>query len=122
MDFVAGWCSGAAAVLVLQPVDTVLTRLQAGGLVQPVATARVVETAAVPAAVSLWQAAGASALWRGAAPMIYSVPVQNSLLMGGYGVGQKYAEQFDPSQKNAAAFVGGCTGGIMQSFLMSPVS
>eukprot|EP00977_Amphora_coffeiformis_P027118 scaffold33831_cov69-Amphora_coffeaeformis.AAC.1 len=30
IDFVAGWCSGAAAVICLQPVDTVLTRWQAG--------------------------------------------------------------------------------------------
>lgn len=52
--------------------------------------------------------------------MIASVPVQNSLLMGGYGVGEKYAEQYN-YDTSTAVFVGGCTGGILQSFLMSPV-
>lgn len=57
--------------------------------------------------------------------MATAVPAQNALLMGGYGVGQKYAESYSSSQprssKYAPIFVGGCVGGFMQSFLMSPV-
>jgi solute carrier family 25 carnitine/acylcarnitine transporter 20/29 len=53
--------------------------------------------------------------------MISAVPVQNSLLMGGYGIGKQWAELEGSSNKYAPIFVGGCTGGVVQSFLMSPV-
>jgi hypothetical protein len=49
------------------------------------------------------------------------IPVQNALLMGGYGVGQRYSELYAPDQRLTAIFIGGCTGGVLQSFLMSPV-
>ena len=102
IDFVAGWCSGAASVIALQPVDTILTRTQAG--------------------VLAWNTNhGVQALWKGSSPMITAVPVQNALLMGGYGVGQKYAAQYAPNYKLTAVFIGGCTGGVLQSFLMAPV-
>eukprot|EP00522_Entomoneis_paludosa_P012384 CAMPEP_0172457714 /NCGR_PEP_ID=MMETSP1065-20121228/23753_1 /TAXON_ID=265537 /ORGANISM="Amphiprora paludosa, Strain CCMP125" /LENGTH=279 /DNA_ID=CAMNT_0013211601 /DNA_START=131 /DNA_END=967 /DNA_ORIENTATION=+ len=121
VDFVAGWCSGAAAVLALQPVDTVLTRWQAGLTVQT-------QGAGVGGAVfvrsmakSLTETSGFVALWRGSSPMIGAVPIQNALLMGGYGVGQKYSEAYAPNHRIAAIFIGGCTGGVLQSFLMSPV-
>lgn len=113
VDFVAGWCSGAAAVLACQPVDTLLTRWQAG-LVAPTATVRHATTAFA-------STAGVTALWRGASPMIGAVPLQNALLMGGYGVGQAYSERYAPEYRRTAVFCGGLTGGILQSFLMSPV-
>jgi solute carrier family 25 (mitochondrial carnitine/acylcarnitine transporter), member 20/29 len=74
--------------------------------------------------------------------MITAVPIQNALLMGGYGIGKKWAEQHNQQQQQQqlandtttaqttattttttllSVFVGGCTGGIIQSFLMSPV-
>jgi solute carrier family 25 (mitochondrial carnitine/acylcarnitine transporter), member 20/29 len=58
--------------------------------------------------------------------MIWSVPIQNALLMGGYGIGQKFYGDVeegtsDRNRQLMAIFVGGCTGGILQSFLMSPV-
>jgi len=126
VDFVAGWCSGAAAVLALQPVDTVLTRWQAG-LVAAATTNGPTASGGGTAflrnmARSLTESAGTTALWRGSSPMIGAVPIQNALLMGGYGVGQKYSETYDATNHRIAAiFVGGCTGGILQSFLMSPV-
>jgi solute carrier family 25 carnitine/acylcarnitine transporter 20/29 len=142
VDFLAGWCSGAAAVVACQPVDTVLTRMQAGVLVVASAgtsgtgaaagaapgsaaatattTAASVGTAAAHSR-TLLETAGIRALWRGASPMITAVPLQNALLMGGYGVGQKYAAEYAPQHKLAAVFIGGCTGGVLQSFLMSPV-
>lgn len=113
VDFVAGWCSGAVAVVVIQPVDTILTRLQAAPLTA--------QMSASNATLSLAQTQGFRSLWRGATPMMSAVPVQNSLLMGGYGVGQAYSEMYAPDHKFAAIFTGGLVGGILQSFVMSPV-
>jgi solute carrier family 25 carnitine/acylcarnitine transporter 20/29 len=59
--------------------------------------------------------------------------MQNALLMGGYGIGKQWASDNkdgndDDDQKAAitltllmSVFVGGCTGGLIQSFFMSPV-
>jgi solute carrier family 25 (mitochondrial carnitine/acylcarnitine transporter), member 20/29 len=113
IDLLAGWCSGAASVLTCQPVDTVLTRWQAGLLVQGSTVSSM--------ARSLTQTAGVSALWRGSSPMITAVPMQNALLMSGYGLGMRYSELYAPDRRFTAIFVGGCTGGVLQSFLMSPV-
>lgn len=110
VDFIAGWASGAASVIALQPVDTVLTRWQAG-LIQ---VDRVHWTVS---ARSLAQSFGVKALWRGSSPMVSAVPIQNAILMGGYGMGQTYAG----AERLSAIFIGGCTGGVLQSFLMSPV-
>jgi solute carrier family 25 (mitochondrial carnitine/acylcarnitine transporter), member 20/29 len=129
IDFVAGWCSGAVAVLAMQPVDTLLTRYQA-------TTASVVTNSSTVMHDSI--AIGKSlvsrrALWSGASPMIGAVPLQNALLMGGYGIGLQYAaaaaagsphtntNTTDAAHKYRAIFVGGCTGGVVQSFVMSPV-
>jgi solute carrier family 25 (mitochondrial carnitine/acylcarnitine transporter), member 20/29 len=155
VDFVAGWCSGAMAVVVCQPVDTILTRLQAGpkNLVLGGATATATAAAAASATTTtitttsatllqtqhLVSHHGVKALWRGSSAMITAVPIQNALLMGGYGIGKKWAEQHNQNQQQQqqqhaadttsstttttllSVFVGGCTGGIIQSFLMSPV-
>mmetsp|Transcript_5364 Transcript_5364/g.10940 ORF Transcript_5364/g.10940 Transcript_5364/m.10940 type:complete len:312 (+) Transcript_5364:74-1009(+) len=127
IDFVAGWCSGAAAVICLQPVDTVLTRWQAGLIATTTtgggATTATATTSHVVATTMrhLTQTAGLKALWRGASPMLTAVPAQNALLMGGYGVGQAYSVAHAPEYRRTAVFVGGCTGGVLQSFLMSPV-
>lgn len=57
--------------------------------------------------------------------MIGAVPFQNALLMTGYGVGKRWSESNNGSgdSKNVlmGVFVGGCTGGVLQSFVMSPV-
>lgn len=122
VDFVAGWCSGAAAVIALQPVDTILTRWQAGVLITATPTGQHIVAGEARA---LTTALGLKALWRGASPMITAVPFQNALLMGGYGVGQGWYEKGSPeatsSKRWKAIFIGGCAGGVLQSFLMSPV-
>lgn len=120
IDFIAGWASGAMAVMTCQPVDTVLTRLQAGeALVVGSASSNVrVQTR------GLVQNFGFASLWRGSSAMISAVPFQNALLMGGYGVGKQWAASHHESNQSAtlaSVFVGGCTGGVVQSFLMSPV-
>jgi solute carrier family 25 carnitine/acylcarnitine transporter 20/29 len=111
VDFVAGWCSGGAAVLTCQPIDTVLTRLQANIAVIGVSTAPL-------EARGLVSQAGVKSLWRGSSAMIGAVPFQNALLMSGYGMGKRFC-----SEENVliGAFWGGCAGGVLQSFLMSPV-
>ena len=120
IDFIAGWASGAMAVLTCQPVDTVLTRLQAGD-------ALVVGSASSNLRVQtrgLVQNFGITSLWRGSSAMISAVPFQNALLMGGYGIGKQWASTHHDNAQSAtlvSVFVGGCTGGVIQSFLMSPV-
>jgi solute carrier family 25 (mitochondrial carnitine/acylcarnitine transporter), member 20/29 len=87
---------------------------------------------------SLTQNFGYTALLRGSSPMIGAVPIQNALLMGGYGLGLQYSSSSrhgraaaandndssnnsNDSDKYMAIFVGGCSGGVLQSFIMSPV-
>ncbi|KAL3784294.1 hypothetical protein HJC23_004958 [Cyclotella cryptica] len=144
VDFAAGWISGGISVLVCQPVDTVLTRLQAtsalptsttnagfhtvstaaGGTKASSATVTLGPSAIVRGMISNF---GVTSLWRGSSAMIGAVPVQNALLMTGYGVGKRYSGYHDEDGKNGnhnvlvGVFVGGCTGGILQSFVMSPV-
>jgi solute carrier family 25 (mitochondrial carnitine/acylcarnitine transporter), member 20/29 len=129
VDFVAGWCSGAVSVVALQPLDTVLTRWQAQPVVPATGTAqlrgststKLTLEASVRIARSLASGAGFRSLWRGASPMIGAVPFQNALLMGGYGVGQAWLDDPNHPGRLAAIFAGGCAGGVLQSFLMSPV-
>lgn len=116
VDFIAGWASGAVSVLAIQPVDTVLTRFQANGRT---ASATLQETR------MLVHQNGIKALWRGSSAMITAVPMQNAMLMGGYGIGKQWADDASssPSSSNVytSVFIGGTVGGIAQSFLMSPV-
>jgi solute carrier family 25 (mitochondrial carnitine/acylcarnitine transporter), member 20/29 len=151
VDFIAGWASGAASVVLCQPLDTVLTRLQANSISNSSATRKVTAGVATAATTTcningmvsapaifrnMVSSFGVSSLWRGASPMISAVPFQNSLLMGGYGIGKQWAEQnnnsyaanSDTTNSNLyydsvllPVFVGGCTGGFIQSFLMSPI-
>ena len=68
---------------------------------------------------------GLTSLWRGSSPMIGAVPIQNALLMSGYGAGKRWSESSSSESRDNDAllgvFVGGCVGGILQSFIMSPV-
>jgi solute carrier family 25 carnitine/acylcarnitine transporter 20/29 len=139
VDFIAGWVSGGISVCVCQPVDTVLTRLQAGPALLGGVVANNNHTAAAPISVQtrgLVSQAGISALWRGSSAMISAVPLQNALLMGGYGIGKQWSQDHDTTSQGAgeeynnnykeyymliSVFCGGCTGGVVQSFLMSPV-
>jgi solute carrier family 25 (mitochondrial carnitine/acylcarnitine transporter), member 20/29 len=71
---------------------------------------------------------GVTSLWRGSSPMIGAVPIQNALLMSGYGAGKRWSESDSSESRDSndndalvGVFVGGCVGGILQSFIMSPV-
>ena len=106
-DFVAGWASGAVATLMTQPVDLVITRLQAG-------TAR-----SISGAIS---AEPLTALWRGMGPLLAVQPISNALMFVGYGAGKSYAERNQLSGGSALlpVFLGGCAGGAAQSLAQSP--
>lgn len=58
--------------------------------------------------------------------MLWSVPAQNALLFAGYGAGQGWcarsgSENVDANPSLWHVFAGGCMGGFVQSFIMSPV-
>jgi solute carrier family 25 carnitine/acylcarnitine transporter 20/29 len=107
VDLIAGWCSGATAVILCQPIDTILTRKQAGrSLIVGSETAK-----------GLVLQAGLWSLWCGASPMIGAVSFQNALLMAGYGAGKRYGGGDNDNNSNKMSiFVGGCTGRVVQSF------
>ena len=132
VDFCSGWISGGVSVLACQPIDTVLTRMQANAGIQPAGAAgKIVPISPGTASVSIFRGMvnnfGVTSLWRGSSAMIGAVPIQNALLMTGYGAGKRWSEgsSNDSSDKNNNAligvFVGGCVGGVFQSFVMSPV-
>ena len=127
VDFLAGWASGAVAVATCQPVDTVLTRLQAGESLVVGSSGSSASSSPTSIRVqfqSLTKSYGVSSLWRGSSAMISAVPMQNALLMGGYGMGKQFAEgSTNESERTvlASIFIGGMTGGVLQSFFMSPV-
>ena len=106
VDAISGFIAGAACTLVFQPLDTILVRQQYVG------------TTTMESAVAVLKRGGNLALWRGATPLIALVPFQNALLMVGYGAGQRWGERHTTPQ--SAVFVGGCAGGLAQSFVASP--
>ena len=99
-DFIAGWASGVAGLALTQPVDFVLTRMQTGR----------------PAAAE----GSLLGMFRGAMPLFATVPLNNAMLMYGYGIGKSISESRGESSL-LPIFIGGCAGGFAQSFLQSPV-
>ena len=127
LDLTAGWISGAVSVVVVQPVDTTLTRMQALRVRPGVESG--------PRAVfqTVLKEGGTRALWRGTAPMTFVIPFQNALLFAGYGLGNAWAKSLrgDDAEGGKASsasafstyapvFAGGTLGGIAQSFAVSP--
>ena len=56
--------------------------------------------------------------------MIGAVPIQNAVLMTGYGYGKRWTTAGDDDDNNNVlfgVFIGGTVGGILQSFVMSPI-
>eukprot|EP00573_Skeletonema_grethae_P002364 CAMPEP_0201689806 /NCGR_PEP_ID=MMETSP0578-20130828/3341_1 /ASSEMBLY_ACC=CAM_ASM_000663 /TAXON_ID=267565 /ORGANISM="Skeletonema grethea, Strain CCMP 1804" /LENGTH=340 /DNA_ID=CAMNT_0048174575 /DNA_START=68 /DNA_END=1090 /DNA_ORIENTATION=- len=143
IDFTAGWISGGISTLAIQPVDTILTRMQANAsittVVQPSTTATTVTTTSTANNVAALRPThifrgmisnfGIRSLWRGSSAMIGAVPVQNAVLMTGYGYGKRWTEtnNNDSGDSNSnnnvllGVFIGGTIGGILQSFIMSPI-
>lgn len=117
IDLMAGWASGAISVVCSQPVDTVLTRVQAS----KVDMMRPRSSSTYHVAKLLIGNNGIASLWRGSSAMIGAIPFQNAIMMAGYGYGKRWSEHHNPNNVLLGVFIGGCTGGIAQSFLMSPV-
>lgn len=57
--------------------------------------------------------------------MLWSVPAQNALLFAGYGAGLGWCARQESGKPSSPSlwhvFGGGCVGGFVQSFIMSPV-
>jgi solute carrier family 25 carnitine/acylcarnitine transporter 20/29 len=152
IDFTAGWISGGISTLAIQPVDTILTRMQANvsihqnvpstssSTLNKVAATQVSSTSSSSAAAmavrptsifrSMISNFGITSLWRGSSAMIGAVPIQNAVLMTGYGYGKRWTTGTDDNNNDAVenssdvllgVFMGGCVGGILQSFVMSPI-
>jgi solute carrier family 25 carnitine/acylcarnitine transporter 20/29 len=132
MDAAAGWVGGAASTLVVQPCDTVLTRMQASALATTATTTATTTTnwgggarATLGGVVSR---GGYGALWRGFSAMTAAIPAQNAALFAGYGAGERAARQLagrgetDATATTGLAYVfaGGTVGGVAQSFVVSP--
>ncbi len=119
IDTIAGAVAGGVSVVVSQPVDMVLTRFQHATCgTSPSSLAR-----------GLWAEGGLRTFWRGAGPLVWCVPLQNAMLFAGYGAGERWggAEEAAPGGGGGVpptllpVFVGGCVGGLLQSFVVSPV-
>ncbi len=125
VDLIAGWASGAVSVTCTQPIDTVLTRIQAKVDLSPNSVRALninsFGSNTIYSTKSLVMKSGMPSLWRGSSAMIGAIPFQNALLMAGYGYGKRWCEDYNPSNIILGVFVGGCTGGLVQSILMSPV-
>jgi solute carrier family 25 carnitine/acylcarnitine transporter 20/29 len=113
VDLIAGSASGAVSVFCSQPIDTVLTRVQA----KP----NLINTSSLYVTKYLLRNHGIQSLWRGSSAMIGAIPFQNAIMMAGYGYGKRWCEQHKPDNMLLGVFIGGCTAGVAQSFLMSPV-
>jgi solute carrier family 25 carnitine/acylcarnitine transporter 20/29 len=105
IDLIAGWASGGCSIFASQPIDTILTRKQAGNAFRS----------------NNFLQGNLTSLWRGSSAMIGTIPLQNGMLMAGYGYGKRFTENMRPNDVLLGVFIGGCSGGLVQSFLMSPV-
>jgi len=128
VDAGAGWASGAASVLLCQPADTVLTRLQVAKAVPSAGASTLMRNPALTHVTRVLSEGGAKALWRGSVPMVGVVPFQNALLFVGYGFGERWGKRLaaESDGPNATAsllpvMAGGVAGGVLQSFVVSPM-
>ena len=116
IDSAAGFIAGAVVTIVFQPFDSILTQNQYH------------RRSAGAAVNALLAKGGGPALWRGTLPALALVPLQNALLMTGYGFGARFGgsraddepERAAPRKALAPVFFGGCAGGLAQSFVASP--
>ncbi|KAH8097494.1 hypothetical protein JL720_385 [Aureococcus anophagefferens] len=109
IDTLAGWAAGVVCTVAFQPVDTVLTRQQ-------------YEVRAAGAASVVLRQGG---LWRGTAPLLALVPLQNALLMVGYGAGERWGRGLGPPRRSRprrrARRRGRLRRALAQSFVASPL-
>lgn len=107
-----------------QPLDSVLVRVQAGSTSKSTSKSTSTSGSSLSAAIEgLASSGGARAFWRGAGPMLCSVPAQNALLFAGYGAGLGWCSTGEgrgdgqgasPAPSLWHVFAGGCAGGFAQ--------
>lgn len=110
-------------MLCCQPVDTLLTKYQVATTPKALRNS----TPWVLARQYLWSQP--RILWSGSTCMVSAVPFQNALLMTGYGWGkQAWCNDKDTEEQRSnyqkkimGIFIGGMGGGMLQSFVTSPV-
>ena len=150
VDAISGWLGGAISTTVVQPVDTILTRVQSVSIPLKAASSsgvRVAMTAVTSASVtsttittttttrtvlhSVFRNGGYKAFFRGLPAATMVIPLQNMLLFVGYGAGERWSKmkmehKGDQTSESRAGssltpvFVGGVCGGIVQSFVVAP--
>ena len=150
VDAISGWVGGAISTTVVQPVDTILTRVQSVSIPLKAASSpsgvRVAMTAATSASVtsttttttrtvlhSVFRNGGYKAFFRGLPAATMVIPLQNMLLFVGYGVGERWSKMMEhkgdqtsgesrliTGSRLTPVFMGGVCGGIVQSFVVAP--
>ncbi len=113
VDAISGWVGGAISTTVVQPVDTILTRVQSVSIPLKAAQCsssgvRIAMTAVTSASVtstttttttttrtvlhSVFRNGGYKAFFRGLPAATMVIPLQNMLLFVGYGVGERWSK------------------------------
>ncbi|KAG7484770.1 hypothetical protein MATL_G00053480 [Megalops atlanticus] len=118
VEFVAGWISGAAGLIVGHPMDTVKVRLQTTsrykGIFDCVARTYAYE--------------GVPGFFKGMAFPVLSIAVSNSVVFGSYSNALDYLTQSqyadrskDKSASATAVFTAGCFSGVAQVLVTAPI-
>jgi len=109
VDAIAGWVAGASSTVCVQPVDTILTRVQSASIPSFAAAAANTTTTsssslerggrAVSVATntrnvlqSVFRDGGYKAFFRGLPAATMVIPLQNMMLFVGYGVGERWSK------------------------------
>ena len=115
VDAISGWVGGAISTTVVQPVDTILTRVQSVSIPLKAASSpsgvRVAMTAAATTSASVtstttttttrtvlhsvFRNGGYKAFFRGLPAATMVIPLQNMLLFVGYGVGERWSKMME---------------------------
>ncbi|OQR70162.1 mitochondrial carnitine/acylcarnitine carrier protein CACL-like [Tropilaelaps mercedesae] len=112
MDFVVGWISGCAGVIVGHPFDTVKVRLQTQDAAKP----KYRNT--IHCFTTILKAESAPGLFRGMTSPMAGIPFVNAILFGVYGTTRKL---FTDQDSLSTHFCAGMVAGGVQSAITSPM-
>ena len=120
VDAIAGWVAGASSTVCVQPVDTILTRVQSASIPSSFAAAAANTTTTSTSSSlssrggsavgtgttrnvlqSVFRDGGYKAFFRGLPAATMVIPLQNMLLFVGYGVGERWSKtSMDKNNEN----------------------
>ena len=127
VDALAGWVAGASSTVCVQPVDTILTRVQSASIprrqhssggewVTTTTTTSAAATTGTTATTttttttttrnvlrSVFRDGGCKAFFRGLPAATMVIPLQNMLLFVGYGAGERWMEKNKNSNNDNTA-------------------